>query len=97
MCIYVCMKLCIARKRSVLLMFVRVLYAQVRFILFLVVGKYGDINTGLRVIKYVYIAKTNTSSTTYLTVSQFSAAIYVFRRLRSSGMQRSILLGMLEL
>ena len=43
-CMYVCMKLCTARNRPVLLMYIRVLYAQFRFILFLTVGKYGHIN-----------------------------------------------------
>jgi len=38
------MKLSTARNRSVLLMFIRVLYVQFGFILFLIVGKYDHIN-----------------------------------------------------
>jgi hypothetical protein len=45
---YVCMKLRTARKRYVLLKYIRVLYAQFRFILFLTVGKYGHINTRVK-------------------------------------------------
>jgi hypothetical protein len=44
----VCMKLCTVRNRSVLLMYIRVLYGHFRFILVLIVRKYGHINTRVK-------------------------------------------------